>query len=85
MLQIPIKAETISIELPQSIGLHITCEQFVALAYSNRDLRLECTAAGELIVNPPTGWQTGGQNWSISGELYLWWRNSGLATLYSPS
>jgi Uma2 family endonuclease len=28
-------------------------------------------------VNPPTGWETGKRNWSISGELYLWWRNAG--------
>lgn len=28
-------------------------------------------------MNPPTGWQTGRFNSSISGELYLWWRNSG--------
>ena len=28
-------------------------------------------------MNPPTGWETGAYNSSISGELYLWWRNSG--------
>ncbi|NEO28357.1 MAG: Uma2 family endonuclease, partial [Kamptonema sp. SIO4C4] len=43
----------------------------------NRDLQLERTAKGELIVNPPTGWQTGKRNSSISGELYIWWRNAG--------
>jgi Uma2 family endonuclease len=57
--------------------LYVTQEQFAALAAANRDLRLERTAQGELIVNPPTGWETGRRNWSISGELYLWWRNAG--------
>ena len=28
-------------------------------------------------MNPPTGWETGERNSSISGELYLWWRNAG--------
>ncbi|MDF5718608.1 MAG: Uma2 family endonuclease [Rhizonema sp. NSF051] len=58
-------------------GCTFTQEQFAALVAANPDLRLERTAQGELIVNPLTGWETGERNWSISGELYLWWRNSG--------
>lgn len=79
MVQIPAsyESETFSIELPKSIRLYVTQEQFAALAAANRDLRLERTAQGELIVNPPTGWETGKRNWSIAGELYLWWRNAG--------
>jgi Uma2 family endonuclease len=79
MVQTPTSPEkqTLSIELPKTIGLYVTQEQFTALAAVNRDLRLERTAQGELIVNPPTGWETGRRNWGISGELYLWWRNAG--------
>lgn len=79
MVQTPASPEnqTLLIELPKTIGLLVTQEQFAALAAANRDLRLERTAKGELIVNPPTGWETGRRNWSISGELYLWWRNAG--------
>jgi Uma2 family endonuclease len=78
MVQTPAspETETLSIELPKTIGLLVTQEQFAALAAANRDLRLERTALGELIANPPTGWETGRRNWSISGELYLWWRNA---------
>ncbi|AKG24206.1 Uma2 family endonuclease [Calothrix sp. 336/3] len=78
MVQTPTSPEkpTLLIELPSSIGLHVTPEQFTALSAVNRDLKLERTAQGELIVNPPTGWETGAYNWSISGELYFWWRNS---------
>jgi Uma2 family endonuclease len=68
--------ETVSINLPSTINLYVTQEQFITLAVANRDLRLERTAQGELIVNPPTDWQIGEQNWRISGELYLWWRNA---------
>ena len=69
--------ETVSINLPSAINLYVTQEQFTTLAVANRDLRLERSAQGELIVNPPTGWETGKRNWSISGELYLWWRQCG--------
>ncbi|MEC4807001.1 MAG: Uma2 family endonuclease [Jaaginema sp. PMC 1079.18] len=79
MVQTPAKPETqtLSLNLPKTVKLHVTPEQFTALAASNRELQLERTAQGELIVNPPTGWETGERNWSISGELYIWWRNSG--------
>jgi len=77
MVQTPLKSETLPLYLPQTINLYVTPEQFTALAVANRDLRLERNAQGELIVNPPTGWETGKQNCTISGELYLWWRNSG--------
>ncbi|MDJ1180535.1 Uma2 family endonuclease [Roseofilum sp. BLCC_M91] len=79
MVQTPTKpeTETLLLTLPTTLKLQVTQAQFEALAASNRDLRLERTAKGELMVNPPTGWETGKQNWSISGELYLWWRNTG--------
>lgn len=79
MVQTLIKPETEEylIYLPKTIGLYVTQEQFTALAASNRELRLERTAQGELILNPPTGWETGKRNRSISGELYIWWRNAG--------
>ncbi len=79
MVQVPTQLDpsTLSLELPRHLNLYVTPEQFTALAASNRDLQLERTAQGELIVNPPTGWETGKRNSRISGELYLWWRNAG--------
>lgn len=78
MIRIPTIPETeiLSIRFPQNLALYVTQEQFAALATVNRDLRLERTAKGELIANPPTGWQTGEYNSKISGELYIWWRNA---------
>lgn len=71
MLQTPTKPEILLI-VPNSIGLSVTPEQFEALAIANRDLRLERTATGELIVNPPTGWETGKRNFSLTGQLARW-------------
>jgi Uma2 family endonuclease len=72
MVQTITQPETISIELPNSIGLLVSSKQFEALALANPDLRLERTAAGELIVNPPTGGESGNRNLSISAQLGNW-------------
>ena len=72
MVQIFTEPETISIELPNAIGLFVTPEQFEALALANPDLRLERSAQGELIVNPPTGGESGSRNLSISTQLGNW-------------
>src|SRR3569832_1635518 len=72
MVQLPPKPATISIDLPIAIALHVTLEQFTALAVANRDLRLERTADGELIVNPPTGGESGARNRRITGQLDHW-------------
>ncbi len=73
----PLEPETLFLAYPKTLKLHVTPGQFATLAASNRELRLERTATGELIVNPPTGWETGKRNWRIAGELYLWWHNAG--------
>jgi len=70
------ETETLSIELPKAIGLYVTQEQFAALAAANRDLRLERSAKGELIVNPPTGWETGRRNRSLTGQLDRWYEEN---------
>ncbi|MEG4811726.1 Uma2 family endonuclease [Microcoleus sp. F8-D3] len=72
MVQTITEPETISIELPNAIALTVTPEQFEALALANPDLRLERTAQGELIVNPPTGGESGNRNLSISAQLGNW-------------
>lgn len=76
MLQTPTKLETISIELPTAIALYVTPEQFEAIALVNRDLRLERTAGGELIVNPPTGGESGQRNFNITGQLARWYEEN---------
>ncbi|MCW6037680.1 Uma2 family endonuclease [Spirulina subsalsa FACHB-351] len=77
MVQTPAKpeTETLLLELPRTLNLYVTPEQFTALAVCNRELQLERTAIGELIVNPPTGWQTGKRNRSIIGQLDRWYEN----------
>ena len=72
MVQTPIWTDTLSLELPNEITLHVTQAQFETLTTANRDLKLERTAAGELIVNPPTGGESGRRNLRISTQLGNW-------------
>ncbi|WP_017658943.1 Uma2 family endonuclease [Baaleninema simplex] len=63
---------TLTLELPISTVLQVTQEQFEALAAANRDLRLERTAKGELIVMPPAGGESGRRNFSLTAQLGIW-------------
>jgi len=72
MVQSPPKLNIHSLEVPDTLKLQVTPEQFEQLAIVNRDLRLERTANGELIVNPPTGWESGERNLYLTGQLFLW-------------
>jgi Uma2 family endonuclease len=73
MVRSPTKLEVHSLEVPDTLKLQVTPEQFEQLAIVNRDLRLERTSNGELIVNPPTGSESGRRNCSITGQLYRWY------------
>ncbi|NEQ08439.1 MAG: Uma2 family endonuclease [Moorea sp. SIO4E2] len=62
--------------VPPSLDLKVNHQQFEQLATANRDLRLERTAQGKLIVNPPTGWETGKRNLSITRQLGNWYEEN---------
>jgi len=65
--------------------LTITEEQFYELCRANRDLRLERTATGELIIMPPTGGETGIRNTSIIGQLWWWNEKHNLGQVFDSS
>jgi len=52
--------------------IELTDEQFFQLCVNNRDLRLEQTAEGELIIMPPTGWKSGNRNSKLTARVELW-------------
>jgi Uma2 family endonuclease len=65
--------------------LKVSEEQFVLLAAANRDVQLELTATGELIIMPPTGGNTGKRNIDIEGQLWFWNRQSKLGVAFNSS
>jgi Uma2 family endonuclease len=63
----------------------ITSEQFYQLCAANRELKLERTAKGDLIIMPPTGGETGKRNSDINFELNLWNRQTKLGIVFDSS
>lgn len=72
-----------SITIPETFK--VSHEQFQQLAAVNRDLRLERTAEGELLVMAPTGSNTGNRNLDIEGQLWLWNRQTKLGKAFNSS
>lgn len=75
----------IAVNIPQTLHLTITHEEFVQLAQANRELQLERTATGELIVMPPAGSITGNRNADIVGQLWWWNRQTKLGVVFDSS
>jgi Uma2 family endonuclease len=63
----------------------LTPEQFWALSLTNRDVRLELTAQGKLIVMPPTGWESGKRNANVTADLGIWNRQAQLGVVFDSS
>jgi Uma2 family endonuclease len=78
-------ATALAINIPPTLTLTVTREQFIELAIANRELQLERTATGELIVNPPTGSETGNRNSDLNGQLWLWNRQTRLGKTFDSS
>ncbi|HIK12323.1 MAG TPA: Uma2 family endonuclease [Oscillatoriaceae cyanobacterium M33_DOE_052] len=75
----------IAVNIPSTVTLTVTHEQFVELAQANRDIQLERTATGTLIIMPPTGGETSLRNAEISGQLWLWNRDNKLGVTFDSS
>lgn len=69
------------------IGLtqSVTPEQFERLCQEYRDLRLELTSTGELIVMPGTGSQTGIRNADLTYQLTAWTINDASGVCFDSS
>jgi Uma2 family endonuclease len=64
---------------------HLTHAQFRELCRDNRDIRLELTAEGELIVMPPTGWESGRRNITVAARLQNWTEKNGTGVAFDSS
>jgi Uma2 family endonuclease len=75
----------IAVNVPPTVSLTLTHEQFIELARANGDLRLERAATGHLIIMPPTGSETGNKNADLSGQLWLWNRQTQQGVVFDSS
>jgi Uma2 family endonuclease len=56
------------------IFIKLTDKQFEEHCCNNRNLRFEQTASGDLIILPPTGWETGNLNSELTYQVQAWSR-----------
>ena len=66
-------------------SLHLTDEQFYLLCRDNRELRLELSAEGDLIIMPPAYSDTGWKEARIVRRLDVWSEKDGTGRCYDPS
>lgn len=65
--------------------IELTEDQFFELCQLNRDIRIERTAEGEMLLMPPTGGETSDSNAEITMQLRLWAKRDGTGTSFDSS
>lgn len=66
-------------------GAELTDEQFFEFCVLNRDLRIEKTADGEIILMAPASSQSGARNHKLSGQLYVRTEKDGTGIAFDSS
>ena len=66
--------ELAGVEPPARVSLHqpVSADEFWRISQENRDVRLERSARGELLIMPPTGFEGGTMEGDVFGELRNW-------------
>jgi Uma2 family endonuclease len=65
--------------------LEIDDDQFFEFCQANRDVRIERNSQGEVIIMPPTGWETSDKNSEINFQLRLWAKKNKLGKVAESS
>ncbi|NEP21962.1 Uma2 family endonuclease [Moorena sp. SIO3I6] len=79
----PVETNPIVLKMPPALDMDD--DQFFEFCQINRDLRIERTSEGEIIIMPPTGSGTGGRNFSLNGQLWSWVEQDGTGKGFDSS
>ena len=66
-------------------SVNLTDDQLFELCLANRELRIERTAEGDLIIMPPVGGETGWRNAELTAVLVDWARHDGIGVAFDSS
>ena len=68
-----------------STTIHVSSEQFDLLCIDNPDLRLELMSNGELIIMAPAFGESGKQNGTLFGRVWVWNEQTELGEVFDSS
>ncbi len=63
----------------------MTRDEFYAFCQANRDLRIERTATGEVVIMPPAFSDTGNRNFNLAVQLGIWAEQDGTGLGFDSS
>ena len=84
-LHSPMLAESIAVLLRLPPDLHLTDDQFYEFCRLNRELRIERTAQGGLVIMAPAGGDSSDKNAEITMQLRLWAKRDGTGGTFDSS
>jgi Uma2 family endonuclease len=74
-----------AIRLKMLPAIPMTQEQLFDFCQQNRDMRIERTAQGDLIIMSLEGGESGARSISIGGQLFVWARRDGTGMCFASS
>jgi Uma2 family endonuclease len=85
MTTLLIQSEPIPLTVSFPALVQMTDKQFYEFCLANRDLRIERTAKGEVIIMPPAFSDTGNRNMKISQQVANWAEQDGTGEVFDSS
>ncbi|NEP03216.1 MAG: Uma2 family endonuclease [Symploca sp. SIO2E9] len=85
MTQATTATEITPLVLQMSPVIEMTDNQFFEFCQLNRDLRIERTVKGELVIMPPVGGRSGNREADLITDLNLWNRQTLMGKVFSSS
>jgi Uma2 family endonuclease len=85
MLKTQVFSESLPLVLYMSPVIDMTDDQFFEFCQINRDLRIERTAKGDLIIMTPAGGETSWRNSELVTALNIWAKQDGTGVVFDSS
>ncbi|MEL6334357.1 MAG: Uma2 family endonuclease, partial [Cyanobacteria bacterium J06626_26] len=82
-LLIQTESSPLTVSLPAVAPM--TRDEFYAFCQANRDLRIEQTATGEVVIMPPAFSDTGNRNFNLAAYLWVWTEQNGTGLGFDSS